>query len=438
MLNKLLNFFTSLKLTVACLVIALMLVFFGTLAQVKIGLYTAQEQYFRSLFVYWQPEGASWKIPILPGGWLLGGILLTNLIAAHIKRFELSRKKIGIFVIHGGLILLLVGQFFTELFQVESNMRLEEGESKNYSESSRQSELAVIDVSNPAHDTVVSFPESMLAGKGEIKHPTLPFTIKVQDYAENASPSLGRTAADGALTARNGAGTVVGMVREKTSAKMDDRNIPAATLEVVSDKGSAGTWVVSNWLVEKPLVNIVGRQFGQKWTDAVNQSQEFQVGDKTYRLALRPIRYYKDHTVELLDFRHDLYIGTDKPKNFSSRVRIQNPKTGEDREVLIYMNNPLRYAGETYFQASFEPGDKVTILQVVRNPAALTPYVSCVLVGLGLMIQFLSHLIKFGRRHSDQGGGSTPATKVESARKPGRGKNSEPEVVAATTKRRNA
>ncbi|MBC8003391.1 MAG: cytochrome c biogenesis protein ResB [Opitutaceae bacterium] len=438
MLNKILNFFTSLKLTVACLIMAVVLVFFGTLAQVKLGLYTAQEQYFRSLLVYWQPEGASWKIPFLPGGWLLGGVLLVNLIAAHIKRFELSRKKIGIFIIHGGLILLLVGQFFTELFQVESNMRLEEGESKTYSESSRQSELAVIDISSPDHDIVVSFPESMLADKGEIKHPSLPFTLKIRDYAENASPTLGRTAADGALTSSQGAGTSVGMVREKTTAKMDDRNIPAATVEIVSDQGSVGSWLVSNWLVEPPLVNIVGRQFGQKWTDAVNEPQEFKVGDKTYRLVLRPIRYYKDYTVQLLDFRHDLYIGTDKPKNFSSRVRIQNPKTGEDREVLIYMNNPLRYAGETYFQASFEPGDTVTILQVVRNPAALTPYISCTVMSVGLIIQFLSHLIKFGRRNSGQGGGSTPATSIPPARKSGRTQSSEQEVAAATTKRRNA
>ena len=245
MLNKLLNFFTSLKLTVACLVIALLLVFFGTLAQVKIGLYPAQEQFFRSLFVYWQPEGASWKIPVLPGGWLLGGILLINLIAAHIKRFELSRKKIGIFIIHGGLILLLVGQFFTELFQVEGNMRLEEGESKNYSESSRYYELAVIDVSNPDHDTVVSIPDSLLVGKGEIKHPSLPFSVRVKDYTENSTPTLDPASAGGALTGSEGVGLAIGMIKEPKTAKMNQRNLPAATVEIVSDKGSKHFQVAS-------------------------------------------------------------------------------------------------------------------------------------------------------------------------------------------------
>ena len=44
-------------------------------------------------------------------------------------------------------------------------------------------------------------------------------------------------------------------------------------------------------------------------------------------------------------------------------------------------------------KASFEPGDTVSILQVVRNPAWLTPYLSCALVAVGLAVQFLMHLV---------------------------------------------
>jgi hypothetical protein len=66
------------------------------------------------------------------------------------------------------------------------------------------------------------------------------------------------------------------------------------------------------------------------------------------------------------------------------------------------MNNPLRYHGTTYFQASFEPGDKVSILQVVRNPASLAPYIACSLVALGLVVQFLMHLFNFARKRAQQ------------------------------------
>jgi hypothetical protein len=73
----------------------------------------------------------------------------------------------------------------------------------------------------------------------------------------------------------------------------------------------------------------------------------------------------------------------------------------EDREVLIKMNEPLRYQGITFYQASFDerlPSNPATILQVVKNPSWLTPYLACVLVGLGLIIQFMSHLIGFATK----------------------------------------
>jgi hypothetical protein len=38
-----------------------------------------------------------------------------------------------------------------------------------------------------------------------------------------------------------------------------------------------------------------------------------------------------------------------------------------------------------------------SVLQVVRNPGWLTPYVGCVLVGAGLAWQFLLHLAGFIR-----------------------------------------
>jgi cytochrome c biogenesis protein ResB len=59
------------------------------------------------------------------------------------------------------------------------------------------------------------------------------------------------------------------------------------------------------------------------------------------------------------------------------------------------MNNPLRYAGLTFYQAGFENDDKTTILQVVRNPSWQLPYVACALMTLGLVVQFCIHLVAF-------------------------------------------
>src|SRR5678816_4028205 len=126
-LARLIKFFSSLRLTVVCLGLGLVLVFAGTLAQVDIGLYKAQNEFFRSFFIYWAPKGAGFRIPVFPGGYLLGGVLLINLVTAHITRFKFTRKKAGIWLIHVGLILLLLGQLLTDLLARESALQLGEG-----------------------------------------------------------------------------------------------------------------------------------------------------------------------------------------------------------------------------------------------------------------------------------------------------------------------
>ena len=86
------------------------------------------------------------------------------------------------------------------------------------------------------------------------------------------------------------------------------------------------------------------------------------------------------------------------PKNFSSDVFLSDPENGTSRDALIYMNHPLRYRGDTFYQSGFDDDDTTSILQVVHNPAMVTPYLGCIMVGLGLLIQFSYHLVGFSRR----------------------------------------
>ena len=95
MLRKIIDLITSLKLTIVCLAAAMALIFAGTLAQVHLGIHDAQQRYFQSMFVWWPPDGRGFKIPIFPGGHLIGAVLLINLIAAHAKRFRWTWRKAG-------------------------------------------------------------------------------------------------------------------------------------------------------------------------------------------------------------------------------------------------------------------------------------------------------------------------------------------------------
>ena len=132
LIKNIVRFFTSLKLTVTLLAFAIVLVFIGTLAQADEGLYGAQAHYFKQ----WIVIGANvfgHKIPLLlPGGYLIGVMLLVNLVCAHIHRFRFTTQKIGIQLAHAGVIVLLVGQLSTDLLSREMQIHFAEGDSRNY------------------------------------------------------------------------------------------------------------------------------------------------------------------------------------------------------------------------------------------------------------------------------------------------------------------
>jgi hypothetical protein len=373
MLDRLYRIFTSLKLTVALLALGLVLVFWGTLAQVHLGLYKAQNDFFRSFFIWWTPTWSSWRIPIFPAGYLIGWLLLINLFMAHFRYYQPGKRKIGIVMIHLGVVLLLVGQLLTDVLSTESLLHLRNGETKNYSEASRQFELAIVDTTEPATDKVVAIATRRLLKGDDIRRAGLPFTIRIRKFYANSSLTDKPAPGYEEISAAPG----IWWRELPHQTETDKRDMPSGIVELLTPQGSLGEFLVSAYLTRPHVFTHAGR---------------------TYSMILRNERFYKPFNIHLVEFRHDKYPGTEIPKNFSSRVRVQRPDTGEDREVLIYMNNPLRYAGETYYQASFDTDNQGTVLQVVRNPSWLTPYFSCVLVGAGLIVQFLSHLTGFARK----------------------------------------
>jgi hypothetical protein len=379
MLRRLIAIITSLKLTIICLAAGMVLIFAGTIAQVHLGIWEAQQRYFQSLFVWWPPEGNGFQFPIFPGGHLIGAVLLINLIAAHAKRFQWSWRKLGIHLTHAGLIIMLAGGLFTDLFAIESHMRLGTGDTRNYSEDPRRMELAVIDTSDPEFDQVTAIPEAVLQRARTIEHKSLPFRIVVRHYYQNSR--LRMVNESGVVLkpiANQGPGAQVVVEPAARATGVNDRDLVSAAVEIIPAKSaSLGTWLVS---------------------DALGAPQTFSSDGRSWQLVMRPARYYKPYSVTLQKFTHERYVGTDIPKNFASTVTLIDPERSVNRNVLVYMNHPLRYRGETYYQAGFEKDDRTSILQVVRNPSFVAPYIACIVVAAGLLVQFGYHLVGFSRR----------------------------------------
>jgi ABC-type transport system involved in cytochrome c biogenesis permease subunit len=393
----------SLRLTVALFALAMLLIFFGTMAQIDNGIWTVVDKYFYSLVV-WVPFelihkflGVFWKEQFpggepawtgtfpLPAGQLIGGLMLANLLAAHATRFRLAWKRLGIFLIHGGLILLFVGEFITREYAVEQQMRIKEGESVNYAEDTRNYELAFIGKSDPNADRVTVVPQDALKKPGaRVAHPDLPADVEVVEYMTNSLLTPARAGQANPADRGVGAGAVAVKQAEASGIDPSQKNDMPAVYVRLYKKGtneSLGTY----------LASFEGAfRFGP---------DEVEVDGKKYEMSLRRKRYYKPFRIHLDKFRFDRYTGTEKAKNYSSDVRVLDETGKELFPKHIAMNEPLRYNGETFYQADFDhETEKATVLQVVKNPGWLLPYIACVVVGLGLAAHFGIYLIQFLKR----------------------------------------
>src|SRR6266851_648879 len=201
MIRKILAPLASLRLTVVMFVLAIALVFLGTLAQVDEGIWTVLTKYFRTgiawipfqalvrfgqVFLGVSPQAqVSGSFPF-PGGWLIGGILLVNLLAAHAVRFKLTWKRSGILIIHTGIVLMILGELVTGLFAVEGKMPIPENWTVNFVEDHRAMELSIVQHLDAKTDDVIVIPGSMLRQKGLIQNPDLPFDVEVLRYMHNS------------------------------------------------------------------------------------------------------------------------------------------------------------------------------------------------------------------------------------------------------------
>jgi hypothetical protein len=369
-------FFKSFQLTIVLLACLMVLVVLCTLAQVEMGTQGAVNAYMRSFIVWRQPLLLS--IPF-PGGALVGLLLTLNLIAKTLD-IKLTWAKSGMWLIHVGLVVLFAGEFVAGMMQVDTNMSIEVGQAVNFVQSYKNAELDVIDVTDPSWDEVYSIPDSLLAKGGAIPIPGTPITVHVKQFFPNAELSNLPAGAPLSL-ATAGVGTGVAVVEKPVVSADNDMNQTSAFVEPVAGGRSYGTWLTSL---------------------ALGAPQSFTHEGRTYVLSMRLRRQYLPYAFTLKQFRHDVYPGTDIPKNFSSLVQVLNPSRNESREVLIYMNQPLRYEGKTFYQASFGKNDTLSVLSVVENPGWLLPYVSCVLVSLGLLVHFAIVLRRSLKRRQDK------------------------------------
>jgi len=374
---------SGLRLTVFLLILSILLVFLGTLEQVHWGVWHIQKAYFGSWICFYPLDDTAIVQLPLPGGFLLGALLIVNLTLAHVRRFKAELKHLGMIMIHGGLLLLLAGGFVTAIYQEESAMIIPEGESRNYSEAFREFELTITEKTAAGTDKVTAIPDALLqTGASFPLGEKLP-TVKIDTYHRNATlRALSQLPKGTPVKVTHGIGTTTPLAYQEQKESFDDNN-PNAPLGFVTLNDAQGAQL-GTWVVSAALTESLG-------------AQPFTHAGKNFELSLRRARVYHAFTVKLNQFTHEKYPGTNTPRRFASDVTVEDGGVTL-RNFVISMNQPLRHGGATLFQSSFgnsREGKDITVLQVVRNPGAWIPYASVLIMSLGLLWHFGSSLFRF-------------------------------------------
>ncbi len=366
------RWFASIKLTVFCLFWLAVLTFWGTLYQVDHGIYQAQARFFDSILLF------AWGFLPLPGGMLTMGLLFVNLLGSFFVHYQAGWRMPGLMLIHLGLLLLLLGGFFTKITGIETTLSLLEGEGSNVALSREHWELAIWEHPDAVREVRAVDKDDLREGRSfKIDDSGLRFTLT--EAHRNALPLQVHPQAGAVPVERPASPSGIDMLKGKKLETDPAGNMPGLVLEVEGAKD-----------VRRALL------FGGDRRPLILELPE---GGARF-LSLRRKRYELPLFMELEDFRREYYPGSEIPKDYRSLVNVH---LSDDlvRKVVIKMNEPFRLGGWTFYQQSFAVLDdgEESVFAVTRNFGRLVPYWGTGITSLGLAMHFIQmQLLAIRRR----------------------------------------
>ena len=372
----------SFGLAIVVLFLLLVLTYFGTLAQADRTLFDVQREYFESVYLI-EKVG---PIPlVLPGAYLLLGVLLVNLLVGGIVRMRRGKSTLGVLITHLGIVLLLVGSFVEFQFSEKGFIRLHENETADEFRSHHEWEVAVIErlgqgrvrehvIHQPDFDDLEGGRRRRFTSEG------LPFPVTLSGYARNAQPQ-------GVGGGRGIDGIVLQVLEPVTDTEI--ANVPGIVVEVPDPMGPPRSAVL--WGLQRTPwpVQVGGRRF-----EVDLRRRSWPLGGTERGFALR-----------LEKFERKLHPGTGMAKEFSSYVERIEGATAQ--RVHITMNEPMRHRGYTFYQSSWGPqdgrGPVWSQFSVVRNPSDNVPLIACIIIAIGLLLHFGRKLLLHVRAETRRG-----------------------------------
>ncbi|MEI7927351.1 MAG: cytochrome c biogenesis protein ResB [Verrucomicrobiales bacterium] len=378
--RRIFDWLSGFGLATSLLLLLGILTWLATLEQRDSGLYATLNKYFDWKSLYILPEINGKMVPIpLPGGYWVCALLTVNLALGGILRIRKGLKQIPNIISHSCIIILLVGGGVTHHFSERGNLAVGEGETSNVAEDYFEYVVEATEVIDNKPMVIHVIRGKQIDDLNDkvrlFKFPDLPFDLEIAGYLENAQPiATTERAPDHGELISDGY-----YLQTKPAEKNAEANTAACYVRVVERDGTKGG----------PII-LAGASF---------HPFTLRHGDRIFTLDMRKRLWVMPFDLTLNKFTAEFYDGTSRPKKFVSQVtRTENNLKAD---ATIQMNEPLRYQGLTFFQASYGPpgagpGQKLySVFEVVKNPADKWPEYSLWVVVVGLLLQFVLKLVLF-------------------------------------------
>lgn len=360
------------------------LTWFATLEQIDNGLYPTLTKYFHWKALFLIPEVNGKMVPLpLPGGYWVSALLLVNMILGGIIRIRKGWRHYGNLIAHFGIVFMLLGGGVAHHFSERGNMAIGEGESSNTAEDYFEYVVEVAEIIDGKAEKI-----HVIRGKDiddlegarlrTFRLPEMPFDLQLTGYMKNTVP----VSATERAPAQQQEIVDGYFLMEKPKLKKAEE----------AERYTAGCYA-----------RILGRD-GSKSAPFILAGASFHPfayrhENRIFTVDMRKRLWPMPFTVQLDKFTADFHPGTMRPAKFVSEVtRLEN---GGEAKVTIQMNEPMRYEGLTFFQASYGPpgagpGEKMySVFEIVKNPADKWPEYSLWIVSAGMLLTFLIKLGSF-------------------------------------------
>lgn len=338
------------ELFCVAIIVYMLILILGTLAQKNFGIQYVKDYYFNSIYFFIN------DIFLFPGGKIILSIIFIGLVI-RLCLDKWKKKKIGIFLIHFGALILILSAFFFNLdFNKEGLMIIEEGK---YADNFISKNTYEIIIKNKSRDKIVL---KNINNKFNINFDNIDFNFNLISNCD-LTPKYNFTTNNNSIEKFFSFNKIPDFVE-------NEKNKSVLSVLISEDKNVELFFIFEDVDFKYKNINITFKK----------------------KIEHLPFKIF------LSKFKKENYPGTNTAKSYVSDIIVKIDSNFLWRYNLE-VNKPFNFMGYTFYQTSFIDNgiSKFSVFTVVKNSVSFLPYISLIFILSGFVLHTFFYIRKIFR-----------------------------------------